>query len=30
VAGLKPELRILWQTAATWVGLGWRWVRKKI
>jgi hypothetical protein len=29
-AGLKPELRILWEMAVTWVGLAWRWVRLKV
>ena len=29
-AALKPELRILWETVATGVGLGWRWVRQKV
>ena len=27
LAAVKPELRIVWETVRTWVGLGWGWVR---
>ena len=27
LAAVKPELRIIWEMARTWVGLGWRRLR---